>query len=780
MVSKERKISSKPTTAAKDSHAQFRGFQTLISAIQSSEGLKPPVLKSWYCILVNLSLKESIGCSDNKDSPNCSDTGLKMEPKDRSLVAERLFEELGNRFETLFSALCDVSANRENGHAILGSDVWANVDELTLLLRCCMVILTLVDEALVLEKFQVLLLILGKLKSFVTSGGNEKRPVTFKKFISREFSFGDATSATAVSEDFVASISILEPSEPCRPFLCAILEVFADELSMHRLLREYFMLVDYASCTSRALFSGHFLNDGIASVLEVISLHFIISFSDEQGFEHFLNRLSCGDCKRFRVPDLSLNAAVSLLLNPIILSAPKMFQAHLILLVSEAIGVSMSSNIRPSVRLMTCYLTAFERSVILYTRFMSTLLMDGHPIGSKDSCANHGSFGRRYESSFKHHIHEVTNAKVCDVVCKSDSLWRSHLSNTFSKEKPDLLAESTAYINESQQGFDESCKNDISSILNSILLGAFLDNISDTVLSRKGGTSSQDICLIAAMLKLISSLMSIVFWCLRNAKDYSCLKALEDASSCKEYDFIVDVISCFRQFNVSLPSQKKLFCLMKTHRIRHKTTKWMLLHFSGLLSLSFVSGFDLLVKNCAIVIETLMNLYVFEEGNVVTMRSLLVSGSESFSSYTPPVKVEEALVDQKSSQKIVSKIKKIQTMCLRSESLPRFPLRPENKIGETSQNASILKCTRESTFGVEEETEESYNGKVYLQYLTKEPSKEPDYDELADFVECKPGKDYCRWLKDKERYRKWKSKKMAVVRWKKRRMTWKFMVQNKA
>ncbi|EXB96373.1 hypothetical protein L484_023093 [Morus notabilis] len=49
-----------------------------------------------------------------------------MEPKDRSLVAERLFEELGNRFETLFSALCDVSANRQNGHAILGSDVWAN------------------------------------------------------------------------------------------------------------------------------------------------------------------------------------------------------------------------------------------------------------------------------------------------------------------------------------------------------------------------------------------------------------------------------------------------------------------------------------------------------------------------------------------------------------------------------------------------------------------------------------------------------------------------------
>lgn len=411
---------------------------------------------------------------------------------------------------------------------------------------------------------------------------------------------------------------------------------------MNNFLREYFMLAVSNSCASSALFRGHFLNGGIDCVLEVISLHFILSFSDDQGFENFINRLSCRDCKDFRVPEISLNAAVSMLLNRIVLSAPKLFQAHLFLLVSEAIGASMSSaKIRPTVDHMTSYLIAFEESVKLYTRYMSTAsLMDGHPIGSKGWCENLGSSGRNFES-FEDHIHKVTNAKMCDVVCKSDSLWTSHPCIMFRKEKSNLLVESTTYVNESQPGLDESCKNDILLILNSIIADAFSDSVSDTVLCKKGETSPQHICLLAALLKLISTSMSAVLWCLRNATNYGCLKALEDASSCGEYNLINYVIERFRRFSVSLPNQKKLFVIMKTHLIRHKKTKWMLLHFSGLLSLSFASGFDFLVKNCASLIVTLMNLYIFEEGNLVALRSLLVPGLEPFSSQEPPDKVEE-------------------------------------------------------------------------------------------------------------------------------------------
>lgn len=74
--------------------------------------------------------------------------------------------------------------------------------------------------------------------------------------------------------------------------------------------------------------------------------------------------------------------------------------------------------------------------------------------------------------------------------------------------------------------------------------------------------------------------------------------------------------------------------------------------------------------------------------------------------------------------------------------------------------------------GTEEETEESSNGELFLRCVIKKSGIVSDFDELADFVECKQGKDYSSWLKDREKYRKWKGEKMAVLRWKKKKKTW--------
>ena len=104
-------------------------------------------------------------------------------------------------------------------------------------------------------------------------------------------------------------------------------------------------------------------------------------------------------------------------------------------------------------------------------------------------------------------------------------------------------------------------------------------------------------------------------------------------------------------------------------------------------------------------------------------------------------------------------------------------LRSEDKMAQTSENASILMSRRESSVGIEEETEESCNGKVFLNCILTNPSgsNTHDCDDLAEFIECKQGKDYSSWLKDRERYRQWKSQKVAVLRWKKRKRTWKLM-----
>lgn len=399
---------------------------------------------------------------------------------------------------------------------------------------------------------------------------------------------------------------------------------------MRRLLRKYFVAVDSASCTNERLFNN-FVKSDIGSVLEVISIHFILSVYDEPAFENFLKRLYLQFSKNFRGPELSLTAALPLLLNPIMLSAPKMLQTHLILLVSEAIAIDTSlKNARPDLRLMDCYLTAFERSVVLYTSHMSSSLMDHHPLGVNCSHGNSCMLGS-YHPSFESCIQQGTREKIFDRV--------SHIDSLRQLTKSDLMASSTAYINKNQHIFDESCKDDSLSVLQSIILGGLSSDVNHNVFYRKGDSNSQDIYLLASILKLMSSSLMKVIWCLRNGGTLRYPQTLKDTSSLKEYDFVLGIIGCFSQFNVSLPIQKFLSDMIKTRPMIHKTSKWMLLHFSGLLSLSFASGIDFLVKGCISIIMAILNLCAFEEGDMVALRSLLDSGSQSVSSELSPDKV---------------------------------------------------------------------------------------------------------------------------------------------
>lgn len=50
--------------------------------------------------------------------------------------------------------------------------------------------------------------------------------------------------------------------------------------------------------------------------------------------------------------------------------------------------------------------------------------------------------------------------------------------------------------------------------------------------------------------------------------------------------------------------------------------------------------------------------------------------------------------------------------------------------------------------------------------------KPADFDDLVDFIECKPGKNYSGWFKDREKYRKWKGAKMSLLVWKEKKKAW--------
>lgn len=74
--------------------------------------------------------------------------------------------------------------------------------------------------------------------------------------------------------------------------------------------------------------------------------------------------------------------------------------------------------------------------------------------------------------------------------------------------------------------------------------------------------------------------------------------------------------------------------------------------------------------------------------------------------------------------------------------------------------------------GTEEEIEESCNGELFLRCRQKNIDRVSDFDDLAQFIECKKGKDYSSWLRGREKFRKWKGEKMAVLRWKRKKKTW--------
>ncbi|CAK9177567.1 unnamed protein product, partial [Ilex paraguariensis] len=98
----------------------------------------------------------------------------------------------------------------------------------------------------------------------------------------------------------------------------------------------------------------------------------------------------------------------------------------------------------------------------------------------------------------------------------------------------------------------------------------------------------------------------------------------------------------------------------------------------------------------------------------------------------------------------------------------------EDGQAETLMSA-LVPCNMECDTGIEEETEEACDGEIFLKCILENPKELSDFDDLADFIKCKKGKDYFCWLKERQKYRKWKCEKLAVLRWKKKKKIWKFM-----
>ena len=61
---------------------------------------------------------------------------------------------------------------------------------------------------------------------------------------------------------------------------------------------------------------------------------------------------------------------------------------------------------------------------------------------------------------------------------------------------------------------------------------------------------------------------------------------------------------------------------------------------------------------------------------------------------------------------------------------------------------------------------------MFLNCILEDPKKVSDYDDLADFLECKTGKNYSKWLNGREVYRNRRYQRKIDLRKKKKETFW--------
>lgn len=125
-------------------------------------------------------------------------------------------------------AISDVSSYPAPGDTSLFlEEQYPNIEELILILRCCLTLLTWLgfDQTLTIENAKFLLSILGRLISFDINRKNGDHSI--KLMLRRECTYAEDGVTASVIEDF-ASLCFVETPCPYRSSLCALLEVISN------------------------------------------------------------------------------------------------------------------------------------------------------------------------------------------------------------------------------------------------------------------------------------------------------------------------------------------------------------------------------------------------------------------------------------------------------------------------------------------------------------------------------------------------------------------------
>ncbi|KAL8158837.1 LOW QUALITY PROTEIN: hypothetical protein V2J09_000374 [Rumex salicifolius] len=675
---------------------------------------------------------------------NSRETFERVNLEDVICISKILFEELSKRLQV---PLDSSSANLSRGGEILQSESDAVEEETIMLLRCCIASLNFLqnDQSVLLGRCEFLRRILCMLCSCQKNDSSE----------------GCQTSS---------------PLKPDVHFVCRILEVFMDELTTNKALKKYIKFLDEL-ITNKALrkyiqisaFSSP-ARENMCSCLDfgyVLSAHFLQSYSGAQAFRGSIENL-IWSCKENRaIPEVSLTAAISLLINPALASPPAFLHAHLISLISDAIGRgAVYDRTGFNLRFISCHMPAFEKSVSLYRRQLSKLVQNLFS-ENDDSVIKSAIRGVGFERPFESYLCPTLNGKLNSLIKNIDCSSCMMISQTSSN----MVAILQNYVKENLHLLDESCRRTVSLFLSFLVEKAIsADESKDALLHINGSVCPEDICLLASILKLMScSLLQTVLYMssIRNSVHHKTSSA--GSFPVREYELLACVIDSFGQYRIQLPVQKLLHNKLEAQFSTVNGTKMMFVHFTGFLSICLAGGIEILAKGCLYLMLNVINLLFLEEGSLNFLNQLVSSGMESLFAQHPPANMsvfstttvgvdssgdmQEEHTNKRSSVILASKFKKVKMSCERIGSAP----------GSQDEEAGSISGE-----------EEACNGVAFLKCLSKNSgASDPCLEEeLVSFIKCKEGKDYSAWLKNRARYRTRKLQKAEDQAWEMKKTTW--------
>ncbi|URE14713.1 RNA-binding protein Luc7-like [Musa troglodytarum] len=632
---------------------------------------------------------------------------------DLTYLSDLFFRELEEKFERLFS---DV------GRPVPSTFTDSYQEGLVLLLRCCMVMLHFLefDLSLVVEKCKIILSILRRL-----CVPNLPFALCSCKLHPEADNIISGVTSLAPYQCPNDLIGINGPNEEARTpmlsFFRRILEVFIDEFLRNCQMRKHFTMTDNVSIAEQQLFVSH---------------------------GRFINSLSWANEVENDVSELCLSTMLTLLGVRNLFVIPCMLEAHLILWASKCISIQRPKDNRGlNEELMNSHILAFELSVNVYVGHISRIGLVSNINGEHVQPCYHDK-----KLSFDSCIQPMTCHKLQHQM---DSLFEFCCLNSqdfLSETKGDIANKSFAFIKENSHILDDIFRDEACLILQYIVINILSEeNVEDTKHENENKISQEMYCF-AAVLKLMSSSLLQIIWNLRQKGCVGGSEALGSKVVCREYNFIVGIISCFGKYELNRLIKRILLDVIGSNSAKRESNL-MLAHFASLLYHSFRRRLGFLWYSCIIMMMVILNLLIFEEGNLDVLMPLVVLSKVTIRQSSQEKQIKASTCR---SSVVASNLHHIQMLYLRKNHTTEI-----HEDQSTKCLTSIEDARRCNSYISGANT---CNGETFIQSLPGNQKDPSEWADLVDFIEGTHGKDYSDWLRHRKRFRVWQHEKRLVMK----------------